>query len=140
MAQMLHSGISIEAGNLPCAVCDSNKPACNLAAGSQILDSVGVEGTGTSASATVASSIPKGAGPRIYVGGIPNAVSETMVRNYFSNWGKVCCCVAVMATWKLLMLAMLWQNRGVQAALMQPRCPDREVVPSQVVRIQSEAL
>ena len=37
----------------------------------------------------------QGAGPRIYVGGIPNAVSETMVRNYFSNWGKVCTsCVA----------------------------------------------
>ena len=33
--------------------------------------------------------VPQGAGPRIYVGGIPNAVSETMVRKYFSNWGKV---------------------------------------------------
>lgn len=32
----------------------------------------------------------QGAGPRIYVGGIPNTVSETMVRNCFSNWGKVC--------------------------------------------------
>lgn len=32
----------------------------------------------------------QGAGPRIYVGGIPTAVSETMVKNYFSNWGKVC--------------------------------------------------
>ncbi|KAL3141690.1 hypothetical protein ABBQ32_004377 [Trebouxia sp. C0010 RCD-2024] len=35
------------------------------------------------------SSLPQGAGPRIYVGGIPNAVSETMVRKYFANWGKV---------------------------------------------------
>ena len=35
------------------------------------------------------SAAPQGAGPRIYVGGIPNAVSETMVRKYFSNWGKV---------------------------------------------------
>lgn len=35
------------------------------------------------------STVPQGAGPRIYVGGIPNAVSETMVRKYFSNWGKV---------------------------------------------------
>ena len=35
------------------------------------------------------SGLPQGAGPRIYVGGIPNAVSETMVRKYFSNWGKV---------------------------------------------------
>lgn len=35
------------------------------------------------------SAVPQGAGPRIYVGGIPNAVSETMVRKYFSNWGKV---------------------------------------------------
>ncbi|DBA89087.1 TPA: hypothetical protein ACH3X1_016264 [Trebouxia sp. C0004] len=34
------------------------------------------------------SAVPQGAGPRIYVGGIPNAVSETMVRKYFSNWGK----------------------------------------------------
>ena len=78
-------------------MCGSTEPVCILAAGSQILDTVGIEGTSTSASATVASSIPKGAGPRIYVGGIPNAVSETMVRNYFSNWGKVGCCVAVMA-------------------------------------------
>lgn len=35
------------------------------------------------------SSLQQGAGPRIYVGGIPNAVSETMVRKYFANWGKV---------------------------------------------------
>lgn len=35
------------------------------------------------------SAVLQGAGPRIYVGGIPNAVSETMVRKYFSNWGKV---------------------------------------------------
>lgn len=35
-------------------------------------------------------SISQGAGPRIYVGGVPNAVSETMVKKYFSNWGKVC--------------------------------------------------
>lgn len=34
-------------------------------------------------------SISQGAGPRIYVGGVPNAVSETMVKKYFSNWGKV---------------------------------------------------
>ena len=78
-------------------MCGSTKPVCILAAGSQILDNAGIEGTSTSASATIASSIPKGAGPRIYVGCIPNAVSETMVRNYFSNWGKVCCCVPVMA-------------------------------------------
>ena len=31
----------------------------------------------------------KGRGPRIYVGGIPTAVSETMVRNHFSQWGQV---------------------------------------------------
>ena len=31
----------------------------------------------------------KGRGPRIYVGGIPTAVSETMVRNHFSQWGTV---------------------------------------------------
>ena len=40
----------------------------------------------------------QGAGPRIYVGGIPNAVSETMVRNYFSNWGKVCTSCLAPAT------------------------------------------
>ncbi len=33
----------------------------------------------------------KGRGPRIYVGGIPTAVSETMVRNHFSQWGQVMC-------------------------------------------------
>ena len=33
----------------------------------------------------------KGRGPRIYVGGIPTAVSETMVRNHFSQWGQVSC-------------------------------------------------
>ena len=45
-------------------------------------------------SAASRSSLPQGAGPRIYVGGIPNAVSETMVRKYFANWGKVgLCCV-----------------------------------------------
>lgn len=38
------------------------------------------------------SGLPQGAGPRIYVGGIPNAVSETMVRKYFANWGKVSLC------------------------------------------------
>ena len=37
-------------------------------------------------------SLLQGAVPRIYVGGIPNAVSETIVRNYFSNWGKVLFC------------------------------------------------
>jgi hypothetical protein len=31
----------------------------------------------------------RGRGPRIYVGGVPNAVSETMVRNYFLRWGQV---------------------------------------------------
>ncbi len=30
-----------------------------------------------------------GSGPRIYVGGIPTAVSETMVRNHFTQWGQV---------------------------------------------------
>ena len=44
----------------------------------------GLEGGGPSRSGR-----PQGAGPRIYVGGIPNAVSETMVRKYFSSWGKV---------------------------------------------------
>ena len=44
------------------------------------------------------SSVPQGAGPRIYVGGIPNAVSETMVRNYFSNWGKVRCMLVQVET------------------------------------------
>ena len=31
----------------------------------------------------------RGSGPRIYVGGIPTAVSETMVRNHFTQWGQV---------------------------------------------------
>ncbi|KAK9836094.1 hypothetical protein WJX81_000636 [Elliptochloris bilobata] len=31
----------------------------------------------------------KGKGPRIYVGGIPTAVSETMVRGHFNQWGQV---------------------------------------------------
>ena len=33
--------------------------------------------------------VPKGLGPRIYVGGIPNALSQTMIRNHFSHYGKV---------------------------------------------------
>ena len=44
---------------------------------------------GTSDAGSGRPGVLQGAGPRIYVGGIPNAVSETMVRNYFSNWGKV---------------------------------------------------
>ncbi len=31
----------------------------------------------------------RGSGPRIYVGGIPTAVSETMIRQHFSQWGQV---------------------------------------------------
>lgn len=31
----------------------------------------------------------RGSGPRIYVGGIPTAISETMVRNHFMQWGQV---------------------------------------------------
>ena len=34
--------------------------------------------------------LPKGLGPRIYVGGIPSALSQTMIRNHFSQYGKVC--------------------------------------------------
>jgi hypothetical protein len=34
----------------------------------------------------------RGSGPRIYVGGIPTAVSETMVRNHFTQWGQVMPC------------------------------------------------
>lgn len=33
--------------------------------------------------------LPKGLGPRIYVGGIPSALSQTMIRNHFSQYGKV---------------------------------------------------
>lgn len=40
----------------------------------------------------------KGRGPRIYVGGIPTAVSETMVRNHFSQWGQVGCPLALQWT------------------------------------------
>lgn len=47
---------------------------------------------GTSDAGSGRPGVLQGAGPRIYVGGIPNAVSETMVRNYFSNWGKVSFC------------------------------------------------
>ena len=38
-----------------------------------------------------ASTLPssRGSGPRIYVGGIPTAVSETMIRQHFSQWGQV---------------------------------------------------
>ncbi|DBB03861.1 TPA: hypothetical protein ACH3X1_012951 [Trebouxia sp. C0004] len=38
---------------------------------------------------TSASCVPKGLGPRIYVGGIPNALSQTMIKNHFSHYGKV---------------------------------------------------
>ncbi len=48
----------------------------------------------------------RGSGPRIYVGGIPTAVSETMVRNHFTQWGQVrgschmcvpaCICIVVL--------------------------------------------
>ncbi|CAK0732520.1 hypothetical protein CVIRNUC_000142 [Coccomyxa viridis] len=34
----------------------------------------------------------RGSGPRIYVGGIPTAVSETMIRQHFSQWGQVTDC------------------------------------------------
>jgi hypothetical protein len=37
---------------------------------------------------TSASCVPKGLGPRIYVGGIPNALSQTMIKNHFSHYGK----------------------------------------------------
>ncbi len=40
----------------------------------------------------------KGRGPRIYVGGIPTAVSETMVRNHFSQWGQVGCPLTCLRT------------------------------------------
>lgn len=43
----------------------------------------------TVAAVSAAPVVAQGTGPRIYVGGIPTAVSETMVRNYFSRWGKV---------------------------------------------------
>lgn len=33
--------------------------------------------------------LPKGLGPRIYVGGIPSALSQTMIRNHFGQYGKV---------------------------------------------------
>lgn len=55
-------------------------------------------GTGSvpaESSAASQSRLPQGAGPRIYVGGIPNAVSETMVRKYFAIWGKVGLCWVV---------------------------------------------
>ena len=32
----------------------------------------------------------KGLGPRIYVGGVSTAISQTMIRNHFSQYGKVC--------------------------------------------------
>jgi len=32
---------------------------------------------------------PRGSGPRVYVGGVPTAVSETMVRAHFGQWGAV---------------------------------------------------
>lgn len=38
---------------------------------------------------TSATCVPKGLGPRIYVGGIPNALSQTMIKNHFSHYGKV---------------------------------------------------
>ena len=33
---------------------------------------------------------PKGLGPRIYVGGVSTVLSQTMIRNHFSQYGKVC--------------------------------------------------
>ncbi len=37
---------------------------------------------------TSATCVPKGLGPRIYVGGVPNALSQTMIKNHFSHYGK----------------------------------------------------
>ena len=62
-----------------------NSSSCMLAGSAAGSDN---NGSGTSESGP-RPTVPQGAGPRIYVGGIPNAVSETMVRVYFSNWGKV---------------------------------------------------
>lgn len=37
----------------------------------------------------LATDLHKGLGPRIYVGGIPSALSQTMIRNHFIQYGKV---------------------------------------------------
>ncbi len=47
----------------------------------------------------------RGSGPRIYVGGIPTAVSETMIRQHFSQWGQVGR-TATWSYWKLV--PFLW--------------------------------
>lgn len=78
--QQMHDS---ECLSLPCTICVyCNSSPCMLAGSVAGTDS-GVSESGSR------SAVPQGAGPRIYVGGIPNAVSETMVRKYFSNWGKV---------------------------------------------------
>ncbi len=35
------------------------------------------------------SAFRKGAGPRLYVGGVPEIVNEAMIRKHFSVWGEV---------------------------------------------------
>ena len=43
----------------------------------------------SSTTTTLPGGLPRGSGPRVYVGGVPTAVSETMVRAHFSQWGQV---------------------------------------------------
>ena len=43
-------------------------------------DSTGTEGT---------DAVAKGLGPRIYIGGVSTAISQTMIRNHMSQFGKV---------------------------------------------------
>ncbi len=81
--QQMHDSECLSLPYTICVYCNSSP--CMLAG-----SAAGTDNSGSGASESgPRSAVPQGAGPRIYVGGIPNAVSETMVRKYFSNWGKV---------------------------------------------------
>ena len=58
----------------------------------------------------------KGKGPRIYVGGIPTAVSETMVRGHFNQWGQV------LSRDPLQPVGEMWHNSQVKSAPNLPLC------------------
>ena len=77
----------------------------------------------------------KGKGPRIYVGGIPTAVSETMVRGHFNQWGQVgrtaTCILAVLR-------GKLW-SKAVQCILfsLHKFC---STVPNAVATVFADSL
>ena len=86
----------------------------------------------------------KGRGPRIYVGGIPTAVSETMVRNHFSQWGQVTTKVSSNAKGRGLFEPHLHEPR---LQLVMPALPSRYepidytlILIQQYTRIDSRVL